>query len=98
MDSLKQYVFLSFSSNSSSIVYIPNSSIILVMIEGLGFIALGSILLYLSSRYEDLISLILILLSSLSLIIGIHIFLTSLAYIIRFRRYRRENTEVTIRS
>jgi len=76
-------IFLSSSSSSSAR---GNAPLLIVFIEGLGFILLGFLVLYISFSYVNHIFYVLLVFAVLSLAIGFHIVLALAMYITRYRK------------
>lgn len=76
-------IFLSSNLNSYSV---SASSLVLVVLEGLGFVALGFILLYFSFFQSDFVFYALIAIAFISIVIGLHILFAFAIYMLRFRR------------
>jgi hypothetical protein len=76
-------IFLSSNLNHYSVSV---SSLVLVVLEGLGFVVLGFILLYFSFFQRDFVFYALIAIAFMSIVIGLHILFAFAIYIFRFRR------------
>jgi len=76
-------IFLSKSVSPSAR---GNTSLVLILVEGLGFVLLGFLILYLSFSYNDYLFYVLLVIAVLSLAIGFHIMLALAMYITRFRK------------
>jgi apolipoprotein N-acyltransferase len=76
-------IFLSKSSPSSSR---GNISLMLILVEGLGFVLLGFLILHLSFSYANHVFYILLAVAVFSLAIGFHIILALAVYVTRSRR------------
>jgi signal transduction histidine kinase len=78
-------IFLKFSDTVSSHIYITTSSLLLVVVEAIGFIVVGFVMLYLSFFQNDFVFYIFISIAVLCIAIGLHLVFTLVLYLVKRR-------------